>query len=80
MSADLSNIITRDIVCSFCCYFLTFFSVISFYNQRTKAINNDTGRYLEREGLICGPCPEDFRSIHVYTTMKRASDRLPDPI
>lgn len=77
MSADLSNIITRDIVFSFLLLFPYNFAMVSIYNQRTKAINNDCGRYLERVGLTYGPCPKDFCSVHVYTTYEKSFGQAP---
>lgn len=80
MSADLSNIITRDIVFSFCYYFLTILQWYQFIIREQKLSITTVVDIWRELGWLTVLALKIFAVFMCIPHMKRALDRLPDPI
>lgn len=80
MSAILSNIITRDIVFAFCYYFLTILQWYQFLIREQMLSIMTVVDIWKEWGWFVVLALRTFAVFMCIPHMKRASDRLPDPI
>lgn len=80
MSADQCNIITRDIVFSFCYYFLTILQWYQFIIREQKLSITAVVDIWRERGCFVVLALRTFAVFMYIPHIKRALDRLPDPI